>query len=171
MHVILLISKAKENVYFRDDPSISKWTYINSGFKKKAAAGIGIILSPQAKLIDHEIWIEGRIISARIIVNGIKLNAISAYSPTDTVKTSEASKDFFYYQLDKAIKAAKKKHPSYKILIGGDMNATIGTDSYGVWKCLGRNNDNLITSGNGRRLLTVCENNNLYVMNSFRQQT
>ena len=47
------------------------------------------------------------------------------------------------------------------------MNATIGTESYGAWNCLGRNNDNLPTSGNGRRLLTLCENNNLFIMNSL----
>ena len=153
-------------VHFEKDPLNSKWTYINSGFKKKAAAGVGIILSPQVKLIKSNIWIEGRILSARIILNGSKINAISAYSPTDATK-SEASKDHFYHQLDKAIKALKSKHPSYKILIGGDMNATIGSDSYGLWNCLGRNNDELATNGNGRRLLTVCENNNLHIMNSL----
>ena len=90
---------------------------------------------------------------------------ISAYSPTDV--GSESSKDHFYHQLDKAIKASKKNRPSFKILIGSDMNATIGTDSYGVWKCLGRNIDDRLTNGNGQRLLTVCENNNLYIVNSI----
>ena len=134
-------------VHFKDDPLISKWTFINSGFKKKAAAGVGIVLSPQVKLIEKEIILEGRILTARIVLNGIKFYAIAAYSPTDAKTTAEASKDHFYHTLDKAIKAAKQKHPSFKILVGGDMNATIGTESHGPWNCLGRNNDNLPTGG------------------------
>ena len=75
--------------------------------------------------LGSEIWIEGRLLSARLILNEIKLNVISAYSPTDV--GSESSKDHFYHQLNKSIKAAKKNHPDFKILIGGDMNAVIGT--------------------------------------------
>ena len=35
-----------------DDDQLKGWTYINSGLKSKASAGVGIALSPNVKLVD-----------------------------------------------------------------------------------------------------------------------
>lgn len=77
------------------------------------------------------------------------------------------SKDGFFHFLNSTIKSMKKKHPSFKIVIGGDMIATISNDAFGKWKSLGPNNDDLSTNGNGRWLMTWCDNNNLFMMNSM----
>ena len=66
-----------------EDEEISKWSFIYSGFQNKAAAGVGIVLSPRAKLIEDKVWMEWRILATRLIVNGIKISAICGYSPTD----------------------------------------------------------------------------------------
>ena len=99
-----------------------------------------------------------------IIVNGIKIFAICGYAPTDV--SAESSKDRFYHVLDNVMKTAKIKHPSFKIVIRGHMNAPFWNDSADNISCLGKNNDPLPTNGNGRRLITLCESNNLFVMNS-----
>ena len=122
------------HIHFEDEEWLN-WSFLNSGFESKAAAGVGIVLSPSAKLIEDEVFIEGRILVARVIVDGVKVAAICGYAPTDV--SAESSKDRFYHLLDVAIKTTKKNHPSFKIIIGGDMNATIGNDSFGDMKCLG----------------------------------
>ena len=47
----------------QDDEEISKWRFLYSDFANKAAAGVGIVLSPQANLVEDEVWIEGRILA------------------------------------------------------------------------------------------------------------
>ena len=96
-------------VEFEDD-ILKGWRFIYSGFPVKARAGVGIVLSPQVKLIEDKIWLEGRILSARLIGNGLRISAICGYSPTDT--SAESSKDHFYTVLDKTIKSIKESHPS-----------------------------------------------------------
>ena len=69
--------------------------------------------------------------------------------------------------LSSAISKVKKEHPGFKILVGADMNATIGDDSFGPWSHLGLNNDKFETNDNGNRLLHLSKENNLFIMNSF----
>ena len=82
----------------------------------------------------------------RLKVRALKMTAICAHAPTDV--SSEYSKKRFYHILDCTIKNMKVKHPSFKLVIGGDMNATIGNDCVGMWQSLGPNNDDLVTNGN-----------------------
>ena len=49
------------------------WTFINSGLKCKASAGVGMALLPDVKLIDIENILEGRILLARVVLHGIKI--------------------------------------------------------------------------------------------------
>ena len=146
-----------------DDDHLKGWTYINSGLKSKASAGVGISLSPNVKLVDITKILDGRILLERVILHHIKISAICAYSPTETY--AESSKQSFYGTLLKAIMQVKKDHPSFKIVIGADMNATIGNDSNGSWTYLGKNNDDLEINDNGTRLLTLPEEFKLYIMN------
>ena len=88
------------------DEHLTGWTFINSGLKVKSSAGVGIALSPNVKLIDMEIILEGRILLARIILNGIKISAFCAYAPTEVY--AESSKQSFYHTLQKAKETVKQ---------------------------------------------------------------
>lgn len=148
-----------------EDKELKGWTFINSGLKTKANAGVGIALSPNVKILDISNILEGRILYARLILHGIKISSFCAYAPTENY--AESSKQSFFNTLRKTIQDVKRKHPSFKILIGADMNATIGCDANGSWQYLGTNNDNLETNDNGTRLLTLSEELELYIMNSL----
>ncbi len=82
-----------------DDPLRKGWLVINSGYKQKARAGVGIIFSPNAKIHDIEVVLEGRILLVRATVKGLDLIAIAAYAPTEA--HSNNSKDEFYYNFRK----------------------------------------------------------------------
>ena len=148
-----------------EDNELKGWTFINCGMKMKARAGVGIALSPNVKLVGINNILDGRILLVRLILHGIKISAFCVYAPTELY--SESSKHAFYNTLQKSIQTAKKEHPSFKILMGADMNATIGCDSNHSWNNLGNNNDDLETNDNGLRLLTLSKDCNLYIMNSL----
>ena len=148
-----------------NDSLLNGWKFINSGFQNKSSAGVGLIISPQSEIIDINVVMEGRILVVKIIIKGIKLAAICAYSPTEVY--ADASKDNFHNNLSKAIKLIKSTSPTFKLLIGADMNATIGKDSEGNWDCIGNNNDILPTNDNGLRLLNVCQEFQLHILNTL----
>ena len=151
-----------------EDPVLKGWRFIYSGFKKKARAGVGIALAPHVKLEDTIHVEAGRIIGVRVIVNGIKLSIFSCYSPCDTKSYSDQTKDAFYKILGAATIKVKTEHPSFKLIVGGDFNATIGNDcEHNQWEGVGRNHDPDPTSPNGTRLLNFSKEQNLFVMNSF----
>ena len=149
-----------------EETELEGWTYINSGMKMKASAGVGMTLSPNVKIVDIDNSIfEGRILLVRLILHGIKFSAFCVYAPTE--EYAESSKLSFYNTLQKSILNTKKKYPGSKVIIGGDMNATIGCDSNGSWSYLGTNNDDLPTNDNGTRLLSLSQECNLFIMNSL----
>ena len=149
-----------------EDKELCGWTFHNSGLKGKARAGVGIVLSPDVKLIDiDDNILDGRILLVRIILFGVRISAICAYAPTELY--AESTKNKFFNTLHSSIQKVKKEHPGYKILIGADMNATIGNDSFGAWTFLGPNNDSFDTNDNGTRLLTLSNENKLFIMNSL----
>ena len=71
-----------------------------------------------------------RILLVRIILHGIEISAFCAYAPTE--KYADSTKEKFFSTLSSAISKVKKEHPGFKILVGADMNATIGDDSFGL---------------------------------------
>jgi len=149
------------------DPVLKGWRVIYSGFKKKAQAGVAIVCAPNVTVEDEIFVKEGRIVAARVIVNGTKLSIFSCYSPTDTKTYSDSTKDAFYSTLSKSIKSIKSEHPSFKLIVGGDFNATVGNDCEpDKWTCVGNNHDPDPTSENGLRLLKFCKEHELF-MNSF----
>ena len=85
-----------------------------------------------------------------------------------TKSYSEQTKDAFYKTLGGATTKVKTEHPSFRLVVGGDFNATIGKDcSSEQWECAGKNHDSDPTSSNGTRLLNFSKELNLFVMNSF----
>ena len=133
--------------------------------KGKAKDGVGIALSPEVELIDIDNILNGRIILVRCILHGIKISAISAYAPTELY--ADSTKDNFFNKLNQAIQKVKRDFPGFKILVGADMNATIGEDSFGPWDFLGPNNDQRETNDNGTRLLSLSNENKLFLMNTL----
>ena len=54
--------------YKFEDKELCGWTFYNSGLKGKARAGVGIVLSPDVKLIDiDDNILDGRILLVRIL--------------------------------------------------------------------------------------------------------
>ena len=136
--------------------------------KCKASEGVGIALSPVVELIDIDNILEGRILLTRIILHGIKISAFTAYAPTE--QYADSTKDTFFNTLQKAVLQAKKEHPSFKILIGADMNATVGCDSLALGRIIiirSPNNDDLPTNDNGTRLLSFSDECKLFILNFF----
>lgn len=149
-----------------DDPVLKGWKVIYSGFKRRSQAGVGVALAPHVTVVDVIYVEDGRIMCVCIIVNGIKLSVFYCYAPTDTKSYAEQQKIAFYQALTKAMKNVKKEHPGFKVIFGGDFNATIGKESKQNWKCIGNNNDVESTSENGTRLLEFCTEQELYITNS-----
>ena len=117
------------------------WRVIHSGFKKKAQAGVAIVCAPHVTVEDEIFVQEWHIVGARVIVNGTKLSSFSCYS-TGTKVYSDTTKDAFYSTLSKAIKNIKLEHPSFKLIVGGDFNATVGRDCEpDKWAFVGNNHD------------------------------
>jgi len=68
----------------------------------------------------------------------------------------------------KATKTVKSEHASFKLIVGGDFNATVGKDCEPEkWTCVGNNHDPDPTSQNGLRLLNFCKEQELFMMNSM----
>ena len=147
------------------DPELCGWRFINSGLKGKAQDGVGIALSPDVELVDIDNILNGRILLVRCILHGIKISAFCAYAPTELY--ADSTKDNFFNKLNQAIQKVKREFPGFKVLIGADMNATIGDDSFGPWEYLGPNNDQLETNDNGTRLLSISNENKLFLMNTL----
>jgi len=79
------------------DSELEGWTYINSGMKMKASAGVGMV-----KVVDiNNSIFESRILLVRLILYGIKLSAFCVYSPTE--EYAESSKLSFHNTLQKSI--------------------------------------------------------------------
>ena len=102
------------------------WTLATSSAEKACnnatIRGIGMFLSPMAyrSLLNVE-SINSRIMIATFNGNS-KVTVVSCYSPTDCSEEEEAQD--FYDQLTELIKQV----PKHNVLIGGDMNAKIGTE-------------------------------------------
>ena len=144
------------------------WRLIWFGFKHKAQAGVAIVIAPHVELVECHNHLAGRIMSARIIVHGLHLAITNVYSPTDV--SSESSKNSFYSEVCKAL-AVLKPHNKFKSIVLGDFNATIGMASKnsGGWdNVLGFNNSNRVeTNDNGDRMLNMCSDHGLQIMNSI----
>ena len=127
-------------------------------------SGVAIALAPHVKFIDVEHHLEGRIMSFRVIIRGIRLTVFSCYAPHEGY--AESSNDAFHNSFAKALVSTKKAHPSFKLLVCGDFNATIGTDCIDS-DYVGLYNDSDPTSFNGTKLIETAQNNGLYILNTM----
>ena len=81
------------NTIIFHDTDLNGWQFVNSGMKLKSRAEVGLILSPNVKIVDINNIFEGRILLVRLILHGIKLSAFCAYAPTEF--NEESTKQFF----------------------------------------------------------------------------
>ena len=87
------------------------------------------------------------------------MSIFSCYSPTDTKVYSGTTKDPFYNTLSKAIKNVMLEHPSFKFILGGDFNVTVGRDCEpDKLAFVGNNHGTGRTSKNGLGYLNFVKN-------------
>ena len=158
---------------FFDDESLKGWQFVWGGHKRKKEHGVGILFAPHVEIQSYDVHLQARIISARVIINGVRLAILNVYSPTDVTK-SDATKSAFYAALNKA-KIELESQPKFKLITLRDFNATISSKSKdsGAWDAvLGHNNsDRVETNDNGERMLAWCLKNRLQIVNSrFRSK-
>lgn len=84
------------------------------------------MISDTVQLLDTN-YVNDRIIQILAKINNINLAITNCYAPTNEAKTSQ--KEAFYRALKTCIKNTPMK---YKHVITGNLNATIGEDSYGL---------------------------------------
>ena len=161
--------RINSGVFTFEDESIKGWQLIWTGHKRKRHHGVAILLAPHVTLEEHNVYLDARIIAAKVKVGNMRLALLNAYAPTEA-NGSETAKLSFYKALSKA-KSALGKTPKFKLVTLGDFNATISSQSKtsGDWdSVLGHNNsDRVVTNDNGERFLTWCYQNQMRIVNSM----
>ena len=157
--------KSQGEIVFQKGDPLHGWRVLHNGMKT-ANAGVAIVLAPHVILEDVEHIMDGRISAVRVEIYGVKLVIFSCYGPTE--QHSETTKSVFYDKLRKAVIEMEKNHPSFKIILAGDFNASIGDDcSPDSWQCVGKFHDNIETSFNGTKLIETSENLRLKILNTM----
>ena len=129
------------------DKSIYGWQLIWSGHKRKRQHGVAILLAPHVTLEEYEVFLDARVITAKVRVGNMRLALLNVYAPTNS-NGSDSAKSGFYRAITKAIQALKKT-PKFKIVSLGDFNATVSSQSKssGAWdNVLGHNNPVRVTT-------------------------
>ena len=80
---------------------LSGWKFIGTGNEKKAQSGVGIVLGPDVKLIETEVILKSRILYARIVFRGVKIQIFAVYAPTNM--QGETTKSDFFRKLKKSV--------------------------------------------------------------------
>uniref|UniRef100_A0A2C9KHG7 Endonuclease/exonuclease/phosphatase domain-containing protein n=1 Tax=Biomphalaria glabrata TaxID=6526 RepID=A0A2C9KHG7_BIOGL len=91
--------------------------------------------------------ISSRLISIRLKASPFNITIIQAYAPTSTYDDEAVEK--FYDQLQEVVNKVPKKDI---LVVQGDCNAKVGSDSYQTWKGTCGKYSNLSTNEQGQRL-------------------
>ena len=65
------------------DKSIYGWQLIWSGHKRKRQHGVAILLAPHVTLEEYEVFLDARVITAKVRVGNMRLALLNVYAPTD----------------------------------------------------------------------------------------
>ena len=96
--------------------------------------GVGIIVKEDyAKSVVKVKRKSGRMMSVRIEIEGVMMNAISAYAPQMGCELEE--KEGFWNDLDEIVESV---HKGERVLIGADLNEHVGEGSRGDEEVMGR---------------------------------
>ena len=102
-----------------------------------------------------------RILTLRLSTSSGPVNIVTAYAPT--LYSNPDVKDQFYNALDHTIGMLT---PNEHIYLLGDFNARVGAE-HNTWPtCIGHHGVGKIND-NGERLLELCCNQNLCVINTY----
>ena len=131
---------------------------------EKCHHGVGFAI--RSKLVKHlsgkyPVGINERLMTMSLPLDDFTLSIVSAYAPT--LASSDESKESFYGALTDAIKGIP---PSHKLLVMGDFNARVGTDSTSWENVIGKHgvgNEN----SNGTLLLSMCSQLELVITNTI----
>ena len=108
-----------------------KMWYCGSENKKN---GLGIILKKEHVDRVMELWrVTDRIICLKMELDGVMLNAISAYTPQ--VWCIREEKEAFWLDLDETVEKIPKNE---RIVVGADLNGNVGKGNNGDGECIGR---------------------------------
>ena len=66
-----------------EEAELDGWKFINSGFKRKAYGGVGIIMSPDVELVEYQVIDPGRILMAKLKYRGVNMLFHVIYGPTN----------------------------------------------------------------------------------------
>ena len=146
------------------DAELDGWRFINSGLKKKAMSGVGILISPEVRLIDYDEIEPGRILQMRLKFRGVKLLCFAVYGPTNV--QCESAKSGFFNKLSRSLITTKAKYPKWKRLIGGDFNAALGRHAPTSRFVTDLNLDTCPTTDNGYRFVEFLNRHELYALNT-----
>ena len=89
------------------DKSINGWQLIWSGHKRKRQHGVALLLAPHVILEEHNVFLDARIVTAKVRVGNMRLALLNAYAPTEA-NGSDSAKSGFYSALNKAMKALER---------------------------------------------------------------
>ena len=77
------------------DKSIYGWQLIWSGHKRKRQHGVAILLAPHVTLEEYEVFLDARVITAKVRVGNMRLALLNVYAPTNS-NGSDSAKSGFY---------------------------------------------------------------------------
>ena len=107
---------------FINNSRFKNWRIINTGLKgKDKRAGCAILFSPQCTVESVEVVEKGRILSAKIMIDGQFLQITSCYTP-DMASYANSTRENHWRKLNNWIKKTPGK---YENIVGGDFNACI----------------------------------------------
>ena len=118
--------KPGDNDFYIDHPQFKRWRFITSGFKKSKRAGVAILLSPRAFVLEVNRVSDARILSIKVNILGQQLLLTSCYAPDESY--SEPSKQIFWRDFNKLL-SLRVPVKNVRRIFGGDFNATIVPNS------------------------------------------
>ena len=132
--------------------------------------GVGFVLSPECHLHDVVNVVPGRILQIRLTIQGTRLCALSVYAPTE--EYSASAKNSFYDAIQQAVTQAREKFPSWRVIVGGDLNATVGLDCERSQYIGDNHGSEYLTNDNGKRLCQLAQSLELFALNTlYRSKT
>ena len=154
---------------------IQSCTILHSGSDSSHIRGVAIALSPHARSSWEAAGSVFKPINDRIMYIRLKSHlsyttVYAVYAPTNPVSsTSEAnqSSEDFYHELHSVLATIP---PTDMIVVLGDFNAHVGTDTNTWHTVLGPHGVGQV-NGNGQRLLDFCDTNKLLINTWYRHKS
>jgi hypothetical protein len=138
-------------------------TVMYSGHNAHRKNGVGIIITNQVSksLIGYKA-VNNRIIYIKVKAHAVNITCVQVYAPTSSAETADI--EDFYRNLHSVLKEIPKKEV---LILMGDWNSNIGKgEEPGTVGRYGLGNINEA----GERLLVFCEENALFLANTYFEQ-